>query len=143
MKCISIRQPWALAIVKGFKDVENRSWKTDYRGPILIHASKKIDNEGYSWIQKRFPDIAQELKPHELITGAIIGQAELVECTESHSSPWFEGKWGFVLRNAVVFKEPCYINGKLNLFDVDYGKVCNLASSLPQNDSDVNQLPLF
>ena len=37
--CLSVRQPWASLIVSGFKSVENRSWKTDYRGTIAIHAS--------------------------------------------------------------------------------------------------------
>ncbi|MFA5377738.1 MAG: ASCH domain-containing protein [Dehalococcoidia bacterium] len=39
MECISVKQPWAALIVCGAKDVENRTWKTDYRGRILIHAS--------------------------------------------------------------------------------------------------------
>jgi hypothetical protein len=39
MKIISIRQPWADLIVNGSKNIENRSWPTSYRGPVLIHAS--------------------------------------------------------------------------------------------------------
>ena len=39
MKTLSIRQPWASLIVEGFKDVENRSWRTPIRGEIAIHAS--------------------------------------------------------------------------------------------------------
>jgi hypothetical protein len=39
MKVIVIRQPWAWLIVNGFKDIENRSWATRYRGPLLIQAS--------------------------------------------------------------------------------------------------------
>lgn len=39
MKVLSIQQPWAHLIVSGCKDVENRGWKTDYRGPLFIHAS--------------------------------------------------------------------------------------------------------
>ena len=39
MKCLSILQPWAWAIIHGGKDVENRTWRTAYRGPLLIHAS--------------------------------------------------------------------------------------------------------
>jgi hypothetical protein len=39
-RAISIRLPWAWLIVNGFKDVENRSWRTRHRGTILIHASK-------------------------------------------------------------------------------------------------------
>ena len=39
MKVIVIRQPWAWLIVNGFKDIENRSWATRYRGSLLIQAS--------------------------------------------------------------------------------------------------------
>jgi hypothetical protein len=50
-KAISIRQPWAWLIVNGFKDVENRSWKTKYRGPVLVHAGRKIEKYAYEWVQ--------------------------------------------------------------------------------------------
>jgi len=40
MKTLSVHQPYATLICAGVKDVENRSWKTDYRGPLLIHASQ-------------------------------------------------------------------------------------------------------
>ena len=39
MRTLSIRNPWADLVAFGVKDVENRSWKTDYRGEFLIHAS--------------------------------------------------------------------------------------------------------
>jgi hypothetical protein len=38
VKCLTVCQPWAWAIVHGRKHVENRTWATDYRGPLLIHA---------------------------------------------------------------------------------------------------------
>lgn len=44
MKVLSIRQPWAWLICAGYKDVENRDWRTNYRGRILIHAPKKIES---------------------------------------------------------------------------------------------------
>jgi len=39
MKALSIKQPYALYICTGIKTVENRTWKTDYRGRLIIHAS--------------------------------------------------------------------------------------------------------
>jgi len=39
MKTLSVRQPYASLICYGVKTVENRTWKTDYRGRLLIHAS--------------------------------------------------------------------------------------------------------
>ncbi len=40
MKTLSLLQPWATLVVMGVKQIETRSWRTDYRGPLLIHASK-------------------------------------------------------------------------------------------------------
>jgi ASCH domain len=42
MKVIVIRQPWAWLIVNGIKDIENRSWRTRYRGPLLSVLSAKV-----------------------------------------------------------------------------------------------------
>jgi hypothetical protein len=39
MRALTIRQPWAWLIVHGHKDLENRTWCTSYRGPLLIHAA--------------------------------------------------------------------------------------------------------
>jgi hypothetical protein len=39
MKALSIRQPWAWLIIAGIKDIENRRWATNHRGPILVHAA--------------------------------------------------------------------------------------------------------
>ena len=38
-KVIVVRQPWAWLIVNGYKDIENRSWHTNYQGMLLIQAS--------------------------------------------------------------------------------------------------------
>lgn len=46
MKALSIRQPWAWLIVAGYKDIENRSWPTNFRGRVYIHASRKFDEVG-------------------------------------------------------------------------------------------------
>ena len=53
MKIITIKQPWATLIAAGYKKYEFRSWKTKYRGPLLIHAGKGIDSQA----MKRFEDL--------------------------------------------------------------------------------------
>jgi activating signal cointegrator 1 len=45
MKAITIIQPWATLIALGEKKFETRSWATKHRGPLAIHAGKKIDKE--------------------------------------------------------------------------------------------------
>jgi len=45
MKTLTVRQPWAWAIARGHKNIENRSWTTNYRGPLAIHAAKQFDDD--------------------------------------------------------------------------------------------------
>jgi ASCH domain-containing protein len=40
LPALSLRQPWAWLVVNGYKDIENRSWRTNHHGPLVIHASK-------------------------------------------------------------------------------------------------------
>jgi hypothetical protein len=46
MKAITLHEPWAWLVAHGLKEVETRSWSTDYRGPLAIHAGKKRDVDG-------------------------------------------------------------------------------------------------
>jgi len=45
MQVLSVRQPWAWAIARGHKAVENRTWDTPYRGQLAIHASLRVDTD--------------------------------------------------------------------------------------------------
>lgn len=105
MRCLSIRQPWAYKIIFGGKDIENRSWKTPYRGPILIHASKTPD-KNFGW------------NPGLMPTSCIIGIIDLVDCVEYSKSRWFQGPYGFVLANPRPFSKPIPAKGKLKLYSV-------------------------
>lgn len=116
VKALSIRQPWAWAIVQGYKGIENRDWSTRYRGSMLIHAAKTFgreEREACEWIEEHF-GIAL---PREFARGGIVGRAELVDCVTEHESPWFFGDYGFVLQDCrpLEFYPLC---GKLGLFDV-------------------------
>lgn len=101
MKALSIRQPWAELIVAGLKDIENRAWPTDYRGPVLIHAGMKIEpiDADLRELVKRISgfDLPQTA---DLPRGGIVGQAEIVDVVRSSPSRWFSGPYGFVLANA-------------------------------------------
>lgn len=39
VKVLSVKNPFAYLILQGGKDVENRTWTTDYRGRLYIHVS--------------------------------------------------------------------------------------------------------
>jgi len=120
MKALSIRQPWAWLIVQGFKTVENRSWRTHYRGPILIHASQGMTRDEYHFACSIARAAGMKNLParDRLLRGGIIGRAHLVDCVPHHDSPYFFGPNGFVLENPEplkFFRMP----GKLSLFEVD------------------------
>ena len=123
MKAISIRQPWAWAILCAGKDVENRTWTHNYRGPILIHAAKNFDYEGYAWIQDNLLKLNYLGKNIPLIQdiprGGIVGRVTIKKMVRSIDySPWMFGPWGWVLENPVSMKfKP--MKGKLGLFEVE------------------------
>lgn len=108
---LSIQQPWAWLIVHGHKSVENRTWPTNYRGPLLIHAGKTFDHDGYEWVC----DVFGIAIPTGLDVGGIVGHATLTACVREHPSPWFFGPFGFVLTDAAPMPlEPC--RGQLGIF---------------------------
>ena len=52
MKVITIKQPFATLIAEGLKEYEFRTWKTSYRGEILIHAGKGVDKKAMERFRK-------------------------------------------------------------------------------------------
>lgn len=103
MIALSIRQPWAWMILNAGKDIENRDWPTARRGRFLIHASKGMTRAEYE--NATDPLWANggrtiDLPPFEdLQRGGIVGEAEIVDCVTASESPWFNGTFGFVLRD--------------------------------------------
>ena len=88
MKALSIRQPWAWLIVTGNKDVENRTWPTNFRGRNYVHAGKQPDS---GWLLHAVPGAESIDIPDSLPLGAIIGEVDIAECVTHSSSPWFAG----------------------------------------------------
>ena len=116
MRAITIRQPWAELIVRGDKDVENRSWRTRHRGPLLIHAGARADR-GL---------LEQHGVTGEVELGAIIGVVDVVDCTPDRTSAWHEeGAWGWYLARPKRFRKPIPMKGRRGLFDVPDRKVAS------------------
>ena len=120
MLALSIRQPWAHAILHWGKDLENRSWPTKIRGRVLIHAAARPAGCGLEVLDRliatdhpagagapRVPADWREQLP-DLPMGGIIGSVEIVGCVSRHdaraaASPWFGGPYGFLLASP----QPC------------------------------------
>ncbi len=116
MLALSIRQPWAWAILHAGKDIENRFWPTDYRGPLLIHTGRDVHRPAWEWmLRTRGITVPPQ---EELPRSGIVGIVDLVDCVIASDSPWFTGPYGFVLRNArqLPFRGAF---GNLRIFEVE------------------------
>ena len=124
MKALSIKQPWAWLIIHGGKDIENRSWRTKFRGRFLVHASagctKKEWASAVSFaLNAGLIKHPAEVPPiNELEFGSIIGSVELVDCVDTSHSPWYMGQNGFVLSDPKPLAIMPY-KGRLGFFEVD------------------------
>jgi len=110
MKALTIRQPWAWAIAYAGKNIENRNWFTKYRGPLAIHAG--LGREGLEGLPRGVRRPADQ----ELVRGAVIAVADLVDIVESARSKWFAGKYGWVLADVRTLKTPVAYKGSLGLW---------------------------
>jgi hypothetical protein len=126
MKCLSLKQPFADLLVLGEKTIELRKWNTKFRGEFLIHASKNIDINSCDRL---------DIDIDKLSVGAIIGSAFLYDVKfysnqedfnrdkQKHFSiipKYFDGyKYGFLIRNAKMFKKAIAYSGKLRFFEVN------------------------
>lgn len=122
IKALSVKQPWAWLLRKGHKNIENRSWKTNYRGWFFIHTGQQPDVERYDEACRMLREYnGKEIPPIEdLNTGGIVGKAELVDCVDRHVSPWWmdDTDYGFVIEFAhfVPFRE---CPGQMRFFEPD------------------------
>lgn len=155
MKALTIRSPWAFAIAEKFKTVECRTQRTNYRGPVLIHAGKAlerhVDLAGYSQDAadrlaalggrgafydelRDLPAGALDAPPASLALSAVIATAELTGCHEKNGccAPW--GKfalWHWELSNVVQLTAPVGATGRLGLWKPDANLVGRVAARTP------------
>ena len=127
MKALTIKEPWASLIINGYKEYEFRSWKTKYRGKILIHAGMTLEKEN----AKRFQEYNLEY-----YKGAIIGEATITDCilvdTKFNEelrkiNPLVYARsnhvetYAWKLENIKKYDKPIYIKGKLGLWNYEVG----------------------
>ncbi len=85
---LTVKQPWPWLIAHGYKPFENRSWWTDYRGPLVIVAGKGTDPDGY--------EVARQLGielPDELPTGivCVVDLVSIEPLADVGADPWATG----------------------------------------------------
>lgn len=119
MKTLSVRQPEAWLLVNGIKDVENRTWTTGYRGPLLIHASAKaMTRADWEWLGDVCDDYEVALPdPSAVHLGAIVGTVWLADIVANSESPWWDGESLAWECSGFLEFEPIPCKGKLGLWD--------------------------
>jgi hypothetical protein len=127
MKALSILQPYAWLIVTGRKDIENRTWYTGYRGPVLIHAGKAYPKGEYAMDADGYADYPPT---REEMIGGIVGIATITGCVNKSDSYWFNGPWGFTLTDARAFPKLIPMRGALGFFDVPADVLAQIPAEL-------------
>jgi len=142
MKALSVLQPWAHLIVVGAKRFETRSWKTDFRGPLLIHAGKSFSPAAQSLCQDEpFKNKLNIQNADQLTLGAIIGIAILEDCIptdsgrceewqqERHFGDFHLGRYAWKLKYPTPLAVSIPLRGTLGVFDVQD----DIVNALPEN----------
>lgn len=99
---LSVRQPWAHAIVHLGKDVENRSRSFGRRGLVLVHASKGMTQDEFAEAAAFIEHGPGHTLPpaDQLQRGGIVGAVEIIDSVAESDSPWWMGPRALVLANA-------------------------------------------
>lgn len=118
MKALSVKQPWASLLVSGQKTIECRTWKTSYRGPLLICSSKgdwPMDNEGNFCPGGMALGVIELLDVRRMkkedIWPAWLPQNEEIEKAALKGYAW--------VTKPLYKIEPIPTKGKLNIFDIN------------------------
>lgn len=138
MKAITLIQPWASLIALGEKQFETRSWATNYRGPIAIHAGRRT-KQAETFIEDLVEDMPYPFYNYGLYSpdyfpfGAIIAVGILEECYRTESKrpyvseqerdlgDWSTGRFAWHITEIRVLEVPVPVRGAQGLWDVPGG----------------------
>ena len=121
MKAITIKQPHADLIVYADKRIENRSWPTNYRGTILIHAGATRD---ITALQKHVEKLPMPLEDNRIDQrSSIIGACNIVDCLtlaqakeKYPDNDYLEGTYCWMLKDVMRLKTPIPMPGSLGIW---------------------------
>ena len=119
MKALTVCQPYAELIALGEKLIENRTWPTSYRGPLLIHAGKSR-----AWMER-----GDEAAYPGMSFGAAVATARLVACLDLRTEHWpaqwehlhdnehANGPWCWILEDVKRLPQPIPMRGAQGLWE--------------------------
>lgn len=105
MKAISLKEPWASLVLEGRKTIETRVRRTNYRGKLLLCASK---------------DPKSEISGRAFATAELVDIRPMVKADEKEACcKVYEGAYAWILSDITAIK-PFGVKGSLGLFNIDY-----------------------
>lgn len=140
MRALTLQQPWADLVAQGVKTIENRTWRTEYRGDLVIHAAKTIDRAAWRILRS---GLGAEVVPglDQLATGSVVG---VVALTDIHGATWpderhahgcdvwgekHDSGWHWVLADSTAL-DPIPATGKLSLWTPDEDLADRIAAAV-------------
>lgn len=132
MKALSVRQPWAFAIQIGIKSYETRSYRTSYRGELIICSSLKKNNFSEGLYASTVQPFAPSIYYRELLFGYALCTVELVDCLQINPElksqqnqievalgDWADGRYAWKIENMKPLPSPFPVKGQLGFFNVE------------------------
>jgi hypothetical protein len=138
MKALTIWQPYATLLLLHLKIYETRSWKTNYRGPLLITAAKRFDADRTQdvlrirkLLMQHFPHYSKLLETSldvihlKHTSGKALGVVQLVSCTsipdggnsfENSVGHFGQNRFGWLFENRAFLRTPIACTGKQGLW---------------------------
>lgn len=124
MRAISLWQPWASLIADGRKRYETRHWSTNYRGPLAIHAAKRIDRDaclsfgyGADAIPRGVILCVVELTGCLRMTADMVNLISNQNESEYVAGNWAVGRYAWQMVNPVKLERVCHVVGRQGLFE--------------------------
>lgn len=127
MKALTIDALWAWAILEGLKRVENRVWRRDYRGRLVIHAGTNTSREAgiRAALQKAGVRDLPSTQQLDALRGHLVGTVELADIVaidgapqQVRSEPFCEGPYCWLLSDPRRLKRPVPCRGAQQLWNV-------------------------
>jgi hypothetical protein len=100
LRALSVRQPWAHAIVHHGKDIENRSRRLGHRGWTLIHASGSATDDEVAAALGFMSQLGVQPDRGAIRWGGIVGVAKIIDAVDASASSWWMGPYGLVIDRA-------------------------------------------
>ncbi|MNO43053.1 hypothetical protein D3C76_332630 [compost metagenome] len=141
MKAVTIIQPFATLVALEEKKLETRSWSTKHRGPLAVHAGKKIDRKICQQEPYRSILLKHGYKVDNLPTGAVLAIGRLVDCHQviveqgntailgNHAvvsgyeylfGDYNPGRYAWELSDMARLQQPIEIKGMQGLWNFNY-----------------------